>query len=572
MTRLLCFACIGVIGLMSTSALAETSLADCADGVDNDGDGDIDLNDAGCACADESLFEGELESFIPNPSFEDYSSCPTSYSQLDRCDDWQQATSATSDYFACGYWFSGFGTEPTPPDGTAFVSALSNSSSYTEYIGACTDETLEAGTEYTFELYVAGTDGSYYGGATSGEIQLFGISSCGSIPISTYDTLDGSYDLLDEVTVSVPGDGSWQVITFTFTPTSDYDAIIFGAGPDMTLASGRGYNLLAFDALTLNASTSFGTEVSVSGDCEEDGYIVSGPEPTDVSFQWYLDGEAISGATSSTYEVPESGDGDYTLRVDDGTDCSTSSNDVTVESCITDTDGDGIDDEAEDINGDGDYDNDDTDGDGTPDYLDTDDDGDGVLTETELLEGDGDGDGTDDYLDTDDDNDGVLTEDETDEGDTDGDGTDDYLDTDDDGDGLLTEDETGEGDTDGDGTDDYLDNDDDGDGILTSNETGRGDTDGDGTDNYLDDDDDGDGVLTETEFGEGDTDGDGTQDYLDTDDDNDGVLTEDETGEGDTDGDGTDDYLDTDDDGDGILTEDETAEGDSDGDGTDDYL
>ena len=44
-----------------------------------------------------------------------------------------------------------------------------------------------------------------------------------------------------------------------------------------------------------------------------------------------------------------------------------------------DTDGDGVPDFAEDINGNGDLTDDDTDGDGTPDYLDTDDDGDNVL-------------------------------------------------------------------------------------------------------------------------------------------------------------------------------------------------
>ncbi len=100
-----------------------------------------------------------------------------------------------------------------------------------------------------------------------------------------------------------------------------------------------------------------------------------------------------------------------------------------------DTDGDGVFDTDEDINGDNNLDNDDTDGDGIPDYLDTDDDGDGVDTANEDLDGDGnpinddtDGDGTPNYLDTDDDGDGKITADE--DGNDDGDPTNDDCDSD----------------------------------------------------------------------------------------------------------------------------------------------
>ena len=74
-----------------------------------------------------------------------------------------------------------------------------------------------------------------------------------------------------------------------------------------------------------------------------------------------------------------------------------------------DTDGDGVFDTFEDINGDNDLTNDDTDDDGIPNYQDADDDGDGVDTADEDYDGDNDptnddsdGDGTPDYLDTED--------------------------------------------------------------------------------------------------------------------------------------------------------------------------
>lgn len=93
----------------------------------------------------------------------------------------------------------------------------------------------------------------------------------------------------------------------------------------------------------------------------------------------------------------------------------------------TDSDGDGILDQAEDANGDGNLTNDDTDGDGLLDFEDADDDGDGLLTREERPRGDSDGDGKPDFRDGDDDGDGVATILEG-TGDSNGDGTPDYLD------------------------------------------------------------------------------------------------------------------------------------------------
>ena len=92
-----------------------------------------------------------------------------------------------------------------------------------------------------------------------------------------------------------------------------------------------------------------------------------------------------------------------------------------------DADADGVPDEDEDVNGDGNLDNDDTDQDGIPDYRDVDDDGDRILTRDELSYGDTDEDGLPNYRDSDDDNDGVLTIIEG-PGDSNADGIPDYLD------------------------------------------------------------------------------------------------------------------------------------------------
>ena len=332
-----------------------------------------------------------------------------------------------------------------------------------------------------------------------------------------------------------------------------------------------------------------------------------------------------------------------------------------------DDDGDGIPTADEDNNKDGNWDNDDCNGNGIPDYLDTlvceetDTDGDGVSNARELIDGTNPEDGCDfvlasvnmtpsiDWTNSDCDNDGIINGEEITEGpDTDGDGKPNVIDPDDDGDGIPTADEDNnkdgnwdnddcngngipdyldtlvceETDTDGDGVSnarelidgtnpedgcdfvlasvnmtpsiDWTNGDCDNDGVTNGEEINEGpDTDGDGTPNFLDPDDDGDSIPTINEDIDGngtstndDTDGDGAVNYLDVDDDNDTVLTIDEDVnkngtplDDDTDGDGTVNYLDIDDDGDTILTIDEdinedgtSINDDTDGDAIPNYL
>ena len=138
----------------------------------------------------------------------------------------------------------------------------------------------------------------------------------------------------------------------------------------------------------------------------------------------------------------------------------------------TDTDGNGIVDDATDTDGDGIADSvDQRDGFGTS----RDADGDGILDVTEGS-GDTDGDGLSDFMDTDSDNDGIP--DSTEAGpvpnvpvDTDGDGIPDYIDTDSDNDGIDDSLE-GTNDFDNDGIPDYIDVD----GQLETAVSGSGST------------------------------------------------------------------------------------------------
>jgi len=105
----------------------------CDNGIDDDGDGLIDLNDVtDCNCP-----PVVIPSLIPNPSFEAHTCCPSSYSQVTCASGWSQATSATSDYFNCGYNFgatTNAGLSP-PPDGTGYLGTIV-SNGWQEYVGS----------------------------------------------------------------------------------------------------------------------------------------------------------------------------------------------------------------------------------------------------------------------------------------------------------------------------------------------------------------------------------------------------------------------------------------------------
>ncbi len=228
----------------------------------------------------------------------------------------------------------------------------------------------------------------------------------------------------------------------------------------------------------------------------------------------------------------------------------------------TDTDGDGLDDAFDDVNGKNSttnvYNNQDA-----YDFPDVTTGGNIERDWREVNAADTDFDGIIDTNDIDDDNDGILDTDET--GDTDGDGINDSLDLDSDNDGIPDIIEAGGEDTNNDGrVDDDTDTDNDGWANTFDSDNGGTahtliDTDNDGIDNHLDLDSDNDGIEDIIEAGGVDTNDDGRVDNS-SDLDEDGWANTFDSDNGgtvltnpDTDGDGIKNNLDIDSDGDGIV-------------------
>ncbi len=319
----------------------------CDNAIDDDGDGLTDLNDPDCACS-----TTPVPSIIPNASFEDYSTCPWDYSQLDLCTGWVQASVPTTDYFnTCGYVFPGIlsaGMMPFP-DGNGAAGGIIQPG-YREYLGSCLSAPMLAGTSYrlTFSLasFSANSDGSMCnGGVINYEpipITLYGNTNCSQLPVIDAWLNPNATDPTWFVVGSayyVPSN-SWQELTIVFTPTQNINTIILGAPEDVPDSyESTCYPYFLYDNLLLNNSAAFGVTVIQNGSyCENNlslEAVLTVPVSGTAAYQWYKDGVAMAGETNPVVSIPSvpANLSDYMVRVTENDGCTTS-NTLTIYSTI----------------------------------------------------------------------------------------------------------------------------------------------------------------------------------------------------------------------------------------------
>lgn len=159
----------------------------CDNGIDDDNDSLIDLNDEDCAC--EII---EPVSLIPNPSFEETDCCPTDRSQLDCASNWIQASEPTTDFIHLCDWL-GWDDFPPPqpfPDGEGIMGfrdgrVRNNNSAepyWKEYAGACLLSPLLAGFSYRFQFDVGFVNRDK---SPPINISFFGTSNCDYLPFGS---------------------------------------------------------------------------------------------------------------------------------------------------------------------------------------------------------------------------------------------------------------------------------------------------------------------------------------------------------------------------------------------------
>lgn len=293
----------------------------CDNGIDDDGDGLIDLNDTiDCSCIG---FGGvqNLTSLIPNSSFEDHSCCPHLHTQLHCADTWIQASDGTSDYFnTCGItqFNSGFlniGPPAQPlPDGDGYIGFFDHTQGK-EYVGACLPQPMLAGVEYELNFYLG-----YSQLSPPFPLVFYGNPNCNDLPFNTNCPLTSSNSWMILGTINIPSGTGWVNFTTTFTPPVDIYGFVLG--PDCSNHPPGDFGYYYMDALSLNVhhEYSFVLNLNKTGTwCNNNIVLHSSNDTTPGlgSYQWYKDSIALVGEISDNLDVSANGygAGDYNVRL-----------------------------------------------------------------------------------------------------------------------------------------------------------------------------------------------------------------------------------------------------------------
>ena len=321
----------------------------CNNGIDDDADGKIDLNDSDCICNNSAI-----TSIIPNPSFETLSACPSSFSQLNVATPWIQATEATTDYFnTCGFMLPAMKDLNLLdiPDGKGLTGALFLRD-WNEYLGTTLLSPMKAGTDYQLTFNIASlkifNNGTWTGTSVDllepVNVTLYGCNNGSNLPlniVSSPNLADPTWIEIGHVSY-VPV-STWGEITISFTPTIDVNAIMLGSPPVLPISypsmSSNEYPYFLYDNLLLNTAAAFGVNIAQTGNFCDNNLVLKANLTTNINpnatYQWYHNGIAIIDETKINYNVPsfESSLGNYVVKVTDGTNCFVSTK-VTVNNTI----------------------------------------------------------------------------------------------------------------------------------------------------------------------------------------------------------------------------------------------
>jgi gliding motility-associated-like protein len=309
----------------STATMAQEV---CDNGIDDDGNGLIDLNDSACVCQLTDL------PHLRNPGFEQFTALPTAISQMNRALNWHQATYGTSDYFnSLPGGFSPPGLPNPIPSGTG-MAGFTATQGGSENIGACLQYPLIPGFTYTLTFSLLG---GRYGGTAANppipaydpvNVNLYGRGACPSFPLPGVNDCPQSHGYSILGGVSYTSGFSWQQFTFNFTPVDTIYSIILG--PQCVLPANfqgtpQGSPYFWVDEVQIILPAPF-----VQIRAEEEGNTcltdwnlraVVTHQPT--VFQWYFEGVALMGQTSQILNLNTGsvGPGTYQVRATYPTGC-----------------------------------------------------------------------------------------------------------------------------------------------------------------------------------------------------------------------------------------------------------
>lgn len=324
-------ACVFLVVLgsfISKNAILESSLSleVCDNGLDDDNDGLIDLNDPECACK-----RIDFESMIPNPSFESISCCPTKEAQMECVDSWDQASLATTDYMnECGWTDRTLFAPPRPlPHGAGFLRIVNGHTidpgdpnnekiPYKEYAAICLNNPLQKDSIYGLELYLGFIEITI---SSDINLSVYGSANCENLPFSkNFDCPSKAPEwfLMTSEVIKRDFGGGWKKVRLEFQPDQDIAAIAIG--PDCELVEAPQYFYYFIDNIILDELQAFDFQLEeLTVPCSPD-FVFAVQDRPDYAYQWYKDGIAIVGETAAQLSAMR-GEGNYQLRIIHGEEC-----------------------------------------------------------------------------------------------------------------------------------------------------------------------------------------------------------------------------------------------------------
>ncbi|MDX1350300.1 MAG: PKD domain-containing protein, partial [Putridiphycobacter sp.] len=305
----------------------------CDNGIDDDGDGFIDLQDNDCHCG--AGLNAQFNNAIPNADFDSSLCCPTTWwDHLNCLADW---TTDSTQYYnswslnyvnscnGCNYWNTT--AYITPPNcgiggnngflGMGFWNWNNNIYNYNNFANACLNTPLYPGNTYVLEFDAFNTY-NYNWQFTDDTIHIaiYGSTSCANIPITNQACNDPDWDGLDSLDIIVPVDTAWHNYAFSFSPTDTVYALALG----QTCSSYNnnqtytGWQRILLDNLTLYDSKIYNLQIADSGSfCNPPYLLTSTIDTLGGTWQWYKDSVALIGETNPTIDITSMGAGNYTV-------------------------------------------------------------------------------------------------------------------------------------------------------------------------------------------------------------------------------------------------------------------
>ncbi|MFD2940543.1 Ig-like domain-containing protein [Flavobacterium notoginsengisoli] len=313
------------------------SQENCNNGIDDDGDGKIDLNDEDCIC-------NNTISILQNHSFEEKTNCPQGYDDIPTTTYWTKGTTPSPDYLNkdCSLFSTIYSKNlQNFPDGKGIFRAVYKNNKK-EYIATKLSSPLSTGINYQLTLNIATlmsietnnlSKRFDFNFLAPTYITLYGCTNKDNLPLYTNsdpNSFDSSWIEIGKVLYQPQT--NWGEVTISFTTNTAINAIMLGPEKILPPSFNTDYEpSFLYDNLRLNTAENFGVTIVQSGNfCNNDLILTANLNKTinlATTFQWYRNGIAIDGATNKTYPIPsvKTNLGEYAVKVTDQNDCFISS-------------------------------------------------------------------------------------------------------------------------------------------------------------------------------------------------------------------------------------------------------